>query len=262
MIKQTYISKLPNKQGIVDFSQEDNAVWSTLINRQNKIVPNRACDGYLQGLQTIQFSPDTIPQYPDLNEILRLHFGWQVEPVTSVISAGDFFCLLAQKKFPVATFIRRPEDLDYIEEPDIFHEYYGHLPVLNIPECAEFMFEYAKMVLCLDKSYYRHCFRLFWFTIEFGLLHTDLGLRIYGAGILSSFQEAQSCLDMAQSIHRSFNVLEVLRTRYSIDKIQPTYFIINNFNELTNMLKSNLLYLIEEAKILGDINLFDPSIIK
>ena len=166
-----------------------------------------------------------------------------------------FFSLLANRKFPAATFIRRPEELDYLQEPDIFHEIFGHCSMLTHPACADFTQAYGKLGLSASHEDQVMLAKLYWFTIEFGLIKTQAGLRIYGGGILSSKSETISCLESDNPQRKPFDVLEVLRTPYRIDLIQPIYFIIDNFATLFNLTQMDLMGLIHQARQLG---MYDP----
>ena len=246
-----YTSKQPDKHGFVHFTPAEDAIWTTLIQRQNEIVKGRACDEYIVGLDKLNFSEHHIPQPMAVSETLLAQTGWQVEPVAAVIPEDAFFTLLANKKFPVATFIRREEDLDYIEEPDIFHELYGHCPLLTNQKYADFVEAYGQLALTQSKKIRRLLFRLFWFTIEFGLIQTPKGLRIYGGGILSSFSETQSALS-DENIHRPFVALDALRTPFRIDIVQPIYYIINQMKDLDQLLGEVVLKEAQRAQGLGD----------
>lgn len=246
-----YVSNAVDENGFVNWSDEENQTWATLIQRQKDIIVGRACDEYLKGIEILNFSDEKIPQIPDINKILEDCTGWGVAPVPAIIQPAEFFNLLANKKFPAATFIRIPEEMDYLQEPDIFHEVYGHTPLLTNQAYADFMEKFGKIALAADPKDRRKLFRLFWFTIEFGLVKTDNGLRAYGGGILSSIGETQYCLtDKSEKV--DFDTLEVLRTPYRIDIMQPLYFVLNNFNDLFKILDEDVLEVLKTAKELGD----------
>ena len=249
-----YKSNPVDQQGYVNWSEQENQTWETLISRQKDIIQNRACNQFLEGLDILNFEKDKVPQLPEINKTLASINGWGVEPVPALIQPKAFFTLLANKRFPAATFIRIPEELDYLEEPDIFHELYGHTPLLTNKAYGDFMETFGKIALEIDPKDRRRLFRLFWFTIEFGLMNTEDGLRAYGGGILSSIGETQYCLT-DKSVKKDFNVLDVLRTPYRIDIMQPLYFKIDRFDDLFDILDNDIKALIEESKELGD---FDP----
>lgn len=249
-----YVSIMPDKSGNVPYTDEENQVWQTLIQRQNKVVEGRACDEFLEGLKKLDLPNDRIPQNREVSDCLRELTGWEVAFVPAVIPAEEFFGLLADKKFPAATFIRVPEELDYLEEPDIFHEIYGHCPLLANQAYADFMQAYGEMALRATKAQRKCLFRLFWFTIEFGLLNTPNGRRIYGGGILSSKSETIYALDdQCGPELEPLDVLKVLRTPFRIDMIQPQYFLIDGLDSLYKLLDSDIMNQVDKALELGDL---------
>jgi phenylalanine-4-hydroxylase len=259
-MKTTYVSKYPNADGLIDWTPDEDRTWSTLITRQTEIVKTRACAEFLEGLEKINFAQDCIPQHTEINSRLRQLSGWEVEVVPALIPAKDFFTLLANKKFPAASFIRIPEELDYIQEPDIFHEFYGHVPLLTFPDYANFMEEFGKIALSVSSKDRRRLFRLFWFTIEFGLLQTKDGIRAYGGGMLSSIHETVYSLESSVPKREAFDSLTALRTPYRIDIPQPLYYVLNDFSDLYKILENDLVSLLEESKELGDFPpLFVPA---
>lgn len=251
----TYVSRPVDEKGYVQWSDEENHTWSVLIERQSEIIKGRASSQFHEGLKALEFPKDRIPQIPDINKVLDKATGWGVEPVPAIIQPKEFFNLLANKRFPAATFIRIPEEIDYIKEPDIFHEIYGHTPLLVNQDYADFMEKFGNLALKAQPKDRRRLFRLFWFTIEFGLLRTEEGLRAYGGGILSSIGETKFSLSEEPEV-QDFDSLNVLRTPYRIDIMQPLYFIINDFSDLFSILDQDVLALIEKSKELGD---FDPK---
>ena len=244
-----YISKQPNPQGVLDWTADENKTWKT-----------RACAEFLEGLDRIQFSKKHVPQHSEINQRLKNFTGWEVEIVPALIPAKEFFTLLANKKFPAASFIRIPEELDYIQEPDIFHEFYGHVPLLTFKEYANFMEDFGKLALSASPKDRRRLFRIFWFTIEFGLLNTKDGVRAYGGGMLSSIHETVYSVESKVPKRVPFDPLTALRTPYRYDIPQPLYYVLNKFDDLYNILNYDLLALLEESKNLGDLEpLFDPA---
>jgi phenylalanine-4-hydroxylase len=259
-MKTTYVSKQPNHNGLIDWTSEENKTWNTLITRQSEIVKTRACPEFLEGLERIAFSRDHVPQHNEINARLKKYSGWEVEVVPALIPAKEFFTLLANKKFPAASFIRTPEELDYIQEPDIFHEFYGHVPLLTFSEYANFMEEFGKLALSISGKDRRRMFRLFWFTIEFGLLKTNNGIRAYGGGMLSSIHETVYSVESSVPKREPFDPLTALRTPYRIDIPQPLYYVLDNFSDLYKILDHDLIKLLEESKELGDFEpLFEPA---
>lgn len=258
-MKTVYVSKYPNSQGLIEWTDDENQTWQTLINRQNDIVKTRACDEFLEGLNRIGFSQNKIPQHSEINQKLKNYSGWEVEIVPALIPAKEFFTLLANKKFPAASFIRTPHELDYIQEPDIFHEFYGHVPLLTFSDYANFMEEFGKLALSISAKDRRRLFRLFWFTIEFGLLKTPNGVKAYGGGMLSSIHETVYSVESNIPKREEFDPLKTLRTPYRIDIPQPLYYVLNDFKDLYKILDQDLISLLEESKQLGDFGpLFEP----
>lgn len=256
--KTPYTSRTPDQHKRIVWSDDENSVWRDLITRQQNSIIGKACDAYLDGLNTLNLPINHIPQLPDLDEVLQKTSGWQTGPVPALIPFGKFFELLANKHFPVATFIRTRQDFDYIQEPDIFHEIVGHLSLLTNPDFANFTHIYGKLGLQADKKTRVFLARLYWFTMEFGLINTKDGLRIYGGGILSSPAETDYALSGKPPImpeYRPFNVNDVLRTPYRIDKIQPIYYVIDSPEQLFALNEDNLIKEVNKAMEQG---LFDP----
>lgn len=259
-MKTTYISKQPNAHGLIDWTAAENNTWKTLITRQTETVKTRASREFLEGLDRIRFSVDHVPQHTEINRRLKDFTGWEVEVVPALIPAKEFFTLLANKKFPAASFIRVPEELDYIQEPDIFHEFYGHVPLLTFPEYAKFMEDFGKLALSISPKDRRRMFRLFWFTIEFGLLNTPNGIKAYGGGMLSSIHETVYSVDSDIPKREKFDPLKALRTPYRIDIPQPLYYVLDQFDDLFKIMDLDLVALMEESKELGDFEpLFEPA---
>ncbi len=235
----------------VDYTSEEHQTWSFLYQRQIQILEGRAVTEYIEGLKRLSFSQTTIPQIADVNQALKPYTHWQVRPVKCVISSKEFFTMLSQACFPVATFIRRAEDIDYITEPDIFHELFGHIPLYTVPEYAHFVQAYAKLALSYPEKDWNLFLRLFWFTVEFGLIQTPEGTRIYGGGILSSYKETLTCLDRDDALRAYFNPVSVLRTGYRIDLLQNIYYVIADFKDLFNLINVDFREIIERAQVLG-----------
>ena len=227
-----YLAKKPNKFGVIDFTREENETWKILFERQMQTILHRACDEYHDCLKKLNLPSDKIPQCPEVSEILKSHTGWSVVPVDAIIPIGVFFRLLSQRQFPAASFIRVREELDYLQEPDIFHEIFGHCPFLTWQPYADFMQRFGEIALGANEKIQSILGRLFWFTIEFGLIQTQNGLRVYGAGILSSHAETQYSIESTEPKRLSFNPVEALKTEYRYDVIQKLYFTINGFSEL------------------------------
>lgn len=250
-----YVSKTVDQNGIAHYTEEENGVWQTLIERQLKIVDNRACDEYIEGIKLLNMPMDRIPQCKEISAALQKATGWSLEPVPALIPFEKFFHLLATQRFPAATFIRTREELDYLQEPDIFHEIFGHCPLLTNPAYAEFTHTYGKLGLNASKEDRALLARLYWFTIEFGLIKKNNQLKIYGGGILSSKGETIYSLEDPKALRKPFDPLEALRTPYRIDIMQPIYYVIDSFDTLFELTNMDLFDLIHKARELGE---YDP----
>lgn len=251
MSASIYKSKQPDDQGYVTYTPEENRTWKQLFERQWKLIQGRACDEYIDGIKQLNMSADKIPQIPDINEKLSALTGWRIAPVSALIGFDKFYSLLANRQFPCATFIRRQEDLDYLQEPDIFHEIFGHCPLLANPYYADFTQKYGELGLKANDKDRIMLARLYWFTIEFGLIETAKGLRIYGGGILSSKGETEYSLDSQIPTRVPLDVIDALRTPYRIDIFQTKYFVIKSFTELFDLLNVDLMACIDKARALG-----------
>jgi phenylalanine-4-hydroxylase len=226
-----YVAKWPNDAGLIDFSETENQTWKTLYERQIKTIQNRACKEFITGLDELNLSSDCIPQIPDLNRALE-KTGWKYKAVAGTIDVEEFFDMLAHRTFPVANFIRIPEELDYLQQPDIFHEYFGHGPLLMNPVYADFVQWYGETAQKMTVREQRFFSRLFWFTIEFGLIKSSEGVRVLGGGILSSHAETIFSLESDEPARLSFDLEAVLAMPYDYKKIQPTYYVIDGFEAL------------------------------
>lgn len=251
--KQTsYVARPVDENGVAHYTGEENAVWHELITRQTKIVEGRGCDEYLRGVELLNLPHDRIPQCKEISAVLQDITGWSLEPVPALIPFQKFFDLLANRKFPAATFIRTREEMDYLQEPDIFHEVFGHCPLLTNQAYADFTENYGKLGLTASKEDRALLARLYWFTIEFGLINTASGLRAYGGGILSSKGETVYCVESDEPQRKPLDVIDALRTPYRIDIMQPIYFVINSFDTLFDLIEMDLIALIQEARRLGE----------
>jgi phenylalanine-4-hydroxylase len=215
------------------YSAQDHQTWLTLYDRQAKILPGRACQQYLDGLAALDLRGAGIPDFQALSEKLHALTGWQVVAVPGLVPEEVFFEHLANRRFPAGNFIRRPDQLDYLQEPDIFHDVFGHVPMLTDPVFADYMVEYGRGGLRAGKfGRLANLARLYWYTVEFGLLRTDGGLRIYGAGIVSSRTESVFALEDPSPNRIGFDLERVLRTPYRIDDFQQVYFVIDSLQSL------------------------------
>lgn len=209
----------------------DHATWRTLVSRQRAIYPGRAASAWLDGLDQLRCE-GAVPRLEDASAILRAATGWSLVPCPGLLPDAQFFGLLASRRFPVTHWIRKPEELDYIVEPDIFHDFLGHVPLLTQPDYAEFLEAYGRLGLHAEKrGQLAPLARFYWFMVEFGLIAERGGLRAYGAGILSSRTETLHALSDTPRRLR-FDMARVLRSTYRIDDVQPVYFVIRDYAEL------------------------------
>jgi len=227
----------------------DNEVWNILITRQELIIQNRACDEFIHGLKLLDLPKTRMPSIQEVSDKLNTITGFTLEPVPEIISYDNFFQLLSQRRFPCTTFLRTKEQLDYLKEPDVFHEIFGHCPLLTNPAYADFTHNYGKLGIHATHEERVLLARLYWFTIEFGLINTKNGLRAYGGGILSSPKETVYSVESNIPERKPFDINTALRTPYEIDVIQPIYFVLNNFSELYDLINMDLMGLIREIHI-------------
>ncbi|MCD4487182.1 phenylalanine 4-monooxygenase [Chromobacterium vaccinii] len=215
------------------YSAEDHATWATLYQRQCKLLPGRACDEFLEGLERLEVDADRVPDFNKLNEKLMAATGWKIVAVPGLIPDDVFFEHLANRRFPVTWWLREPHQLDYLQEPDVFHDLFGHVPLLINPVFADYLEAYGKGgVKAKALGALPMLARLYWYTVEFGLIQTPAGMRIYGAGILSSKSESIYCLESASPNRVGFDLMRIMNTRYRIDTFQKTYFVIDSFKQL------------------------------
>ena len=223
-------------QGWAHYTAQDHATWNTLFNRQMALLPGRACQDFVKGMQALPMGADVIPNFEALSEVLMRQTGWQVVAVPGLVPDEVFFDHLANRRFPAGQFIRQPHELDYLEEPDVFHDVFGHVPMLMNPVMADFIQAYG---LGGQKAARLGALpllaRVYWYTVEFGLVKEDGGLRIYGAGIASSRTESVFSLDDASPNRIAFDLARVMRTRYRIDDFQECYFVLDHLDDLLHL---------------------------
>jgi len=220
-------------QGWSDYGAAEHAVWKTLFERQTRLLPGRACDEFVQGMKALPIEADRIPDFRRLSEVLMKATGWQVVAVPGLVPDEVFFEHLANRRFPSGHFIRRADELDYLEEPDVFHDVFGHVPMLMNPIIADFIQAYGQGGLKAQRlGSLAQLARVYWYTVEFGLLQQQDGLRIYGAGIASSYAESLFAIDDASPNRVRFDLERVMRTNYRIDDFQESYFVIRDLDEL------------------------------
>ena len=219
------------------YTDAEHEMWRRLYRRQAEMLPGRAAGAFMDGLTKLDLGEGGIPDFRRLNDKLHRLTGWTVEAVPDLVPDAAFFRMLAERRFPAGRFIRKPDEMDYLEEPDVFHDVFGHVPMLTHPVFADFMAAYGEGGLrSLEFGALDHLARLYWYTVEFGLMKSppggDEGLRIYGAGILSSKGESIFALDDASPNRIAFDAERVMRTDYRIDDYQQTYFVIDSFEAL------------------------------
>ncbi|MDB5777052.1 MAG: phhA [Herbaspirillum sp.] len=216
-----------------EYSDADHATWRTLFATQAKILQGRACDEFIAGLHGLDMAEHGIPRFDALSDLLEAATGWRIVAVPGLVPDDVFFGLMANRRFPVSWWIRKADQMDYLQEPDVFHDVYGHVPLLMNPVFADYMQAYGEGGLRSGKfNALTKLARLYWYTVEFGLIDTAQGLRIYGSGILSSKGESIYSLESPAPNRVRFDLRRVMSTRYRIDTFQKTYFVIDSFRNL------------------------------
>jgi len=257
MLKSSsYAAKQPDETGHIAYSAQDDAVWRDLYAQQLPNVHNYCSTAYLDGLERLNLPQTRVPQCGEVSEVLRPLTGWEVVPVPALIGFKQFFDMLAARQFPAASFIRNRTDFDYIKEPDIFHEVFGHTPLLSDPRFAAFSEQIGKAGLRAGPKGYVWLIRLYWFTIEFGLCFEAGQIKALGSGLASSPTELPYSVTSAAAERREFDVIDILRTPYRIDIHQPVYFVLDQLDDLLKAADRDLLADVATAQSLG---LFAPS---
>ncbi len=242
MKKETHVLESPPEGAAADwtipqdwaaYTTEEHATWDTLFARQAKLLPGRASSAYLKGLEALRLSDSGIPNFEELSERLMQLTGWQVVAVPGLVPDDVFFDHMANRRFVAGNFIRRPDQLDYIQEPDVFHDVFGHVPMLADPVFADYLEAYGRGGMrALELGALKQLGRLYWYTVEFGLVEEAEGLRIYGSGIVSSSAESVFALESDSPNRIRFDMQRVMRTDYRIDDFQQNYFVIPSFEAL------------------------------
>lgn len=241
-------------QGWDAYTEEDHAIWRALFERQARLLPGRACGEYLRGLARLGVTADGIPDFERLSDILEPATGWRIVAVPGLVPDETFFRHLANRRFPATNWIRAPEQMDYLQEPDVFHDVLGHVPMLIHPVFADYMAAYGRGGLkAAGLGALHRLARLYWYTVEFGLIRREEGLRIYGAGILSSRTESVYCLEDPHPRRLAFDLMRVMRTDYVIDRFQDTYFVIDGFDQLFAETRPDFTPLYRKLEGLDDI---------
>ena len=236
-------------QGWESYTSAEHGVWKALYERQSKLLPCRACDEFVAGMRALPIGAEQIPDFRRLSDVLMQATGWQVVAVPGLVPDDVFFGHLANRRFPAGQFIRKPDQLDYLEEPDVFHDVFGHVPMLMNPAIADYIQAYGVGGLRARKlGVLENLARVYWYTVEFGLLAQDDGLRIYGSGIVSSYTESIFALDDPSPNRVRFGLERVLRTRYRIDDFQETYFVLGSLDELLELARIDFAPFYERIK--------------
>jgi phenylalanine-4-hydroxylase len=242
-IKEKY--KIARKEGMrpdytidqimANYTPDDHAVWRDLFERQVGILPGRVCDEYWEGIKTLDMAAGGgVPDFERLSDVIEKKTRWRIVAVAGAIPVGVFFEHLANRRFPVTEWIRAREEMDYLEEPDAFHDIFGHVPLLVNPVFADYMEAYGKGGLkAMEQGAVKYLGRLYWYTVEFGLMRgKDGGFRIYGAGITSSKTESIYSVESPIPHRIAFDIQRIMRTDFDITHLQQTYFVINSFEQL------------------------------
>ena len=246
-----YEAKIPDASGRIVYTPEEDLVWRDLCAQQIPNVRQHASKAYLDGLAAVNLPLDRVPQCPDVSAVLRPRTGWEVVPVPALIGFKRFFGMLANRQFPAASFIRSRKDFNYIEEPDIFHEIFGHTPLLADPRFAGFSHAIGQAGLRAAKEDYSWLIRLYWFSIEFGLTIEHGEIKALGSGLASSPTELPWSVGANGPERRPFDVIDILRTPYRIDIHQPVYFVIECLDDLFAAARRDLMADIAHARSLG-----------
>ncbi|MBX7146157.1 MAG: phenylalanine 4-monooxygenase [Alphaproteobacteria bacterium] len=243
------------EQNWENYTPQEHQTWKFLFSRQSEILKNRAVPEFLQGIKSLGVAEDGIPDFRRLNDVLMKATGWQIVAVPSLIPDDVFFEHMANRRFVATCFIRRPDQLDYLQEPDVFHDVFGHVPLLVNPIFANYMEAYGKAgIKALKAGHLKKISRLYWYTVEFGLIQTKEGLRIYGSGIVSSKGESIYCLEDPMPRRIEFDLKRILCTDYFIDKYQETYFVIKSFDQLFHETNQDLLSVYDEVSHLPELS--------
>ena len=238
-------------QGYENYTTEDHAIWRLLFERQAALLPGRAAPEFVEGLNALGVEADGIPEFERLSDRLERATGWRIVAVGGLIDDDVFFGHLANRRFPVTNWIRRRDQLDYLQEPDCFHDCFGHVPMLFNPVFADYMQAYGEGGLkALGQDALTHLARLYWYTVEFGLIRTAEGLRIYGSGIVSSKGETVYALESGAPNRLGFDLMRIMQTDYIIDHFQQTYFVIDSYDQLFEATRPDFTPYYEKLKTL------------
>jgi phenylalanine-4-hydroxylase len=240
-------------QAVHRYTEGDQALWRTLYRRQSQLVQDYACAEFIRGLDLMD-AAERIPDLEKVSDRLEKSTGWRLVAVPGFIPDAAFFTHLAARRFPVTVWLRKPEEMEYLVEPDIFHDFFGHAPMLFQKEFADYVHQYGQQGLAaLQHASLAQLARVYWYTVEFGLIRTPLGLRAYGAGILSSAGETVYAVEDPRSVRVRFELERCMRTRYMIDDFQKIYFVIDSLSELAHEMSQDLQPVFSRLKALADI---------
>ncbi len=231
-------ARLYIEQQYEGYTASDQEAWRELYRRQADHLAANASRVWLGGAKAIGLGPETIPDLRVINGNLRRLTGWQSRAVPGYVAARPFFACLSRREFPTTVVIRPKERLDYLPEPDIFHDVFGHVPLHADPAFADFLQEYGSAALVADAGHTERLARLFWFTVEFGLIREEGRLKVYGAGLISSPGESRHCLTSPDVDRRPFDLDEVCETTFEIDHYQPLLFVLDSFEQLRDAMRS------------------------
>ncbi|HWY11811.1 MAG TPA: phenylalanine 4-monooxygenase [Bacteroidia bacterium] len=254
---KTYALKQNLKQDYTLYTEEAFLVWKMLFERQIPILRELASEEYLSGIKITGFTAEKIPDFKEVNAVLEKETGWSLYVVEGIINEEDFFVLLSQKKFPATTWLRKLNELDYLSEPDMFHDVFGHVPLLTNQKFCDFFKAIGDLGVKhkQNQEILKMLGRIYWFTVEFGLIKQNDALKIYGAGILSSHGETKFSVS-SEPQHLAFDAEEIMNTHFENDKIQDKYFVIASFDELYNSIE--IIKRIVEKETKSSINLLNP----
>jgi len=251
----TYTAKTPGPDGRITYSSSEDLVWRDLYAQQEPNIRKWSAPEYIAGFDRLALPSDRVPQCTEISEVLGSLTGWRVEPVPALIGFSRFFAMLADRTFPAASFIRSREDFNYIKEPDIFHEIFGHTPLLTDKRFANFSKAIGEAGAKLEPRDFSWLIRLYWFTIEFGLTRKDDTYKALGSGLASSPTELPYSVESPGALRRPFDVIDILRTPYRIDIHQPVYFVLDKVDDLFEAAERDLVADIRTAQSKG---LFAP----
>lgn len=238
-----------------EYTDVDHAIWHELCDRQKPLLKGRACNEYMEALNALNIMTDSgIPDFRRISDMLEKATKWKIVTVPGLIPGDIFQEHLSKRQFPVTWWIRSREKMDYLQEPDIFHDMFGHVPMLYNPVFADYIQQFGQGAVKAEGLNAGHLIsRLYWFTVEFGLINTPEGLRIYGSGILSSPKESVYALESRRPNRIGFDLMRMMRTRYHIDDVQDTYFVIDSFEQLFEETRPDFTELYHQLKSMPEL---------